>query len=135
MVHQQLHTLGVSIVVESLDVEVGVGRHEVEHIALPHVRPVFPAHVPAFHEHLVKTVLGGEVDITLHVLVVGFVRTVGCHLRPVDLIKMDGGEVVRVVPGATSHNHLPPHTAVLGRMDPTGVIKCTRLVEVQDEVR
>ena len=49
VMHHELHALGVGIVVEILDVEVGIGRDEVEHIPFPAVGPVFPTHVPTFH--------------------------------------------------------------------------------------
>ena len=49
VVHEQFHALGVGILVEHLDVEVGIGRHEVEDIALPHIGPVFPADVPSLY--------------------------------------------------------------------------------------
>ena len=123
----------MGIVVEHLDIEVGIGGHEVEHIAFPHIRPVFPTYVPAFYQHLVETVLGGEVDVALHVLVVGLVGAVGLYLTPVDLIEFDRGEVVGVMPGTTSYDHLPPHAAVLRGMDPGGILQLTGLVQVQDE--
>ena len=96
--HQQLHTLGVSIVVKHLDVEVGIRRHEVEHVALPQVGPVFPTHVPAFHQHLVKSVLGGKVDVALHLLIVGSMTAIGLHLRPIYLVEFDAGKLVGIVP-------------------------------------
>ena len=98
VVHQQLHTLRVGIVVQHLDIEVGIGGHEVKHVAFPHIRPVFPTDVPTFYQHLVETVLGGEVNVTLHVLVISLVRAVGLHLTPVDLVEFDRGEVVGVMP-------------------------------------
>ena len=118
VVHQNLHPLRVGIVVQHLDVEVGIGCHKVEHVTLPHVCPVFPANVPAFHQHFVETVLGGKVDVALHLLVVGGMAAVGLHLRPVNLVEFDAGEVVGVVPVALAHNHLPPHAAVLRGMNP-----------------
>ena len=118
MVHQDLHPLGVGIVVEHLDIEVGVGCHEVEDVALPHVGPVFPAYVPTLYEHFLQAVLGSEVDIALHLLIVGGMASVGLHLAPVDLIEFDGGEVVGIVPVALAYNHLPPHATVFCGVDP-----------------
>ena len=118
MVHQDLHTLGMGIVVEHLQVEVGVGGHKVEDIALPHVCPVLPTDVPTFNENLVETILGCKVDIALHLLVVGGMTTVGLHTVPVDLVEFDAGEVVGIVPRALADNHLPPYATVLCGMDP-----------------
>ena len=98
MVHQNLHPLRVGIVVQRLDVEIGIRRLEVEHVAFPHVRPVFPADIPSFHQHLVEPVLGSKVDVALHLLVVGGMAAVGLYLRPVNLVELDAGEVVGVVP-------------------------------------
>ena len=60
--------------------------------------------------------------------------SVGLHLAPVDLVELDRGEVVGVVPVALAYNHLPPHTAVLRGVDPGGVFDLTGLIEVEDEV-
>ena len=89
MVHEDLHTLRVGVVVKHLDVEVGVGGHEVEDVALPHVGPVFPTYVPTLYEYLVEAVLGSEVDIALHLLVVGGMTAIGLHTAPVDLVELD----------------------------------------------
>ena len=96
--HQQFHTLRVGIVVEHLDVEIRIGGHEVKHVALPQVGPVFPTNVPTFNQYLVEAVLGCKVDITLHLLVVGTMTTVRLHLVPVDLVELDAGIFVGLVP-------------------------------------
>ena len=57
-----------------------------------------------------------------------------CHTTPVDLVEFDRGEVVGIMPGTPSYDHLPPHTAVLRGMDPGGILKLTRLIEVQDKI-
>ena len=134
VVHQQPDTLGVGIVVQHLDVEVGIGSHEVKDITLPHVGPVFPAYIPAFDEYLVESVLGGEVDVALHVLVVGLMRAVGLHLAPVNLVELDAGEVIGIVPIATTYNHLPPDATILRRMNPRGILELAGLVEVEYQV-
>ena len=134
VVHQQLHTFRVRIVVEHLNVEVGIRRHKVKNVAFPHVCPIFPTNIPSLYKYLVKTILGSEVDIALHILVVSLVRAVRFHLRPVNFIELDAGEVVGIVPVATTHNHLPPDTAILGGMNPRRIVKSARLVEVQNEI-
>ena len=134
MVHQQFDALAVGIVVEHLDVEVGIRCHEVEDIALPHVGPVFPTNIPTLDQHLVETILGSKVDVSLHILIVGLMGAVGLHLRPVNLVELDAGEVVGIVPRATTHNHFPPHATILGRMNPRGIVKGAGFVEVQDEI-
>ena len=144
MMHQNLHTLRVGIGVEHLDVEVGIGCLEVEHIAFPHVRPVFPTYVPSFHQHLVKSVLGGEVDVTFHLLVVCGMTSVGLCLLIIDdrglgigegiASEFDAGELIGVVPRALADDHLPPHTTVFRGMNPRGVFNFARFVEVEDEV-
>ena len=118
VVHHQLHTLGVGIVVEHLQVEVGIWGHEVEDITLPMVGPVLPTHVPAFHQHLVKSVLGGKVDVALHLLIVGGMTSVRLYLRPVYLVELDAGELVGIVPRTLTDNHFPPYATVLRRMNP-----------------
>ena len=69
VMHHQLHTLGMSIVVEHLDIEVRIWSHEIEDIELLMTEPVFPTFVPAFYKHLLQTVLGCKVDVALYLLV------------------------------------------------------------------
>ena len=52
MVHHQSYTLGVSIVVECLDIKVGIGCREVKHIILAVSEPVFPSDIPSLNQHL-----------------------------------------------------------------------------------
>ena len=63
VVHHQFHPLRVGVLVQPLDVEVGIGGHEVEHVVLAVTEPVLPAFVPPFHENLVKVVLRRKVDV------------------------------------------------------------------------
>ena len=88
VVHHQLHALGVCILVEIFYVKVRIRSDEVEHVALPHVRPVFPADVPSLNQHLVETICGGEVDILLHMCSVGTVAAVRSELGVVGLSKL-----------------------------------------------
>ena len=74
--HEEFHTLGVGILVQSLDVEVWIWGHEVEDIVLVAVRPVLPADIPAFHKDLVEAVLRGEVNVPADILIVGTVGSV-----------------------------------------------------------
>ena len=98
MVHENLHTLGMGIFVKHLDIEVGIWGNEVKDITLPHICPVFPTNVPAFYQHLVETVLGSEVDITLHILIIGLMGPVRLNLAPVNLVEFDAGEVIGIMP-------------------------------------
>ena len=135
VVHEDLHALGMGILIEHLDIEVGIRGDEVEDITLPHIRPVFPSDVPSLNKHFIETILRGEVDVAFHVRIIRFMSAIGCYLRPVYLIQMDRGEVIGIVPGTTSHDHLPPDTTVLRGMNPTGILQLTGLVEVQDQIR
>ena len=83
----------MGIVIESLDVEIGIGCLEVEHIVLRLAEPVFPANVPTLNQHLVETMLGGKVDVTTHIVVVGTMQSVGLGGGVVKMVELDGGEV------------------------------------------
>ena len=118
VVHHQLHALGVGIVVEHLNVEVGVRSDEVEDVKLLMTEPVFPSFVPSFHQHFLQTVLRGEVDVALHLLVSGTVRAVGLALAVVGNAETNRRQVVGIAPCLCSDNHVPPHAAVLCGMNP-----------------
>ena len=134
MVHQNLHTFAMRVLVKHLNIEIGVGGYKVEHVAFPEVCPVFPTYVPTFYQHLVKPVLGGKVDITFYLLVIGGMSTIGLYLAPIDAVELDAGIFIGVVPTALAHNHLPPYATVFCGMNPRGVFYLTGLVQIQDEV-
>ena len=135
VMHEQLHAFRVSVVVQGFQVEVGIRCLEVEHVALPAVCPVLPTDVPTFHEHLVETIFGREVDVAAHLLIRRTVAAVGSCLHPIDVIELHGGELIGVVPRRLTNNHLPPHTTILRGMNPRGVVQGARVVEIEDEVR
>ena len=71
MVHHDLDTLGMGILIECLDVEVGIRGQEVEHFLLHIAAPVFPSDIPSLDQHLVEAMLCGKVDVAAHVGIVG----------------------------------------------------------------
>ena len=118
MMHHQLHTLGMGIVVERLDVEIRIRCDKIEDVALPHICPVLPSYIPAFHQNLIETVLSSEVDIAAHFLIVGSMTAIGLHLCPVNFVQLDAGEFIGVVPRTLTHNHFPPNATILCWMNP-----------------
>ena len=135
VVHDHLHTLLGGILVDGLDVEVGVGGHEVEDQVLLVAEPVLPALVPALDEHGVESVLGGKVDVLLHMCRVGGMFAVGLHLVVVGLAQFHAGDVVGVGPLAASRNHFPPDADVLRGPYPRRVLYPARLIQVQCHAR
>lgn len=81
VVHHELDTLGVGILVESCKIEVGIWCDEIEHIVLLLAEPVLPAYVPALDKELIHTVVGRKVDIAANVGVVGSMPAVGRALE------------------------------------------------------
>ena len=135
VMHHQFHALAVSIIIQVFNVKVGIRSYEVEYIGLPHARPVFPTNVPSLNKYLVKTIGSGKVDVALHLLGVSAMATVRFSLRIVGLAKFHTWELIGVVPCAVAYNHFPPHTAVLGWVNPASVLNLARLVEVKDKAR
>ncbi len=80
MMHHQLDTLGMGIVVERLDIKVGIWCHEVKHIIFLAPEPVLPANIPALHEQLVESVGRCKIDIALYVVGSGAMASVGTGL-------------------------------------------------------
>ena len=77
MMHHQTDAPAVGIVVQHLDIKVGIGCHKVKHIVLAIAIPVFPALVPALDQQLVKAIIGCKINVALHVLVVGSMAAIG----------------------------------------------------------
>ena len=100
---------------EQRQVEVGIRLGEAEVLAVRDPVAV-PALVPAFDQHAAEAVLRGEVDVALHVGVVGAV-------------------LLAAAPGGAVEVHLPPDADVLADVDPRGVGEPVRLVEVQLDAR
>ena len=69
--HNEFYSFLVSVFVQSRQVEVRVGRDEVENIIFLLAVPVFPADVPAFDEQSVEAVFCSEIYVSAHVFIVG----------------------------------------------------------------
>ena len=76
MMHLQADALGMGIVVQALQVEVGIRRLEVKNVVFRLAKPIFPANVPTLYKHLVETMLGSKVDITPYIVIVGTMKSV-----------------------------------------------------------
>ena len=116
--HHQLHALRMSIVVEHLDIEVRIWSYEIEDIELLMTEPVFPSFVPAFYQHLLQTVLGCKVDVALYLLVGCTMGAIRLALAVIGYTETNRWQVVGIAPGLGANDHVPPYTAVLGRMNP-----------------
>ena len=133
VVHDHLHAPFAGVFADRFEVEVRVGRHEVEHPVLRVPEPVLPAFVPALDQHAVEAVPGGEVDVTHDVFGRGSVPAVGADLRVVGFAELHRRELVGVGPAALPGDHLPPDPDVLHRADPRRILDAARFVEVERE--
>ena len=118
VVHHQLDALRVGILIERLDVKVGVRGDEIENVVLRVAKPVLPPDVPALDEHLIEAVLGGEVDIAAHFVVVRRVGAVGLDLRVVRHADVYREKVVGVGPRRFARDHFPPNADIFHWLDP-----------------
>ena len=110
--------LGMSILVQRLDVEIRIRGHEIENVILVAVRPVFPADIPALDQNLIKAMFGSEVDAAAHIGIVRRMLAVRFRLGIIGNAEMYGREVIGICPSALSGNHLPPYTDIFHRMNP-----------------
>ena len=63
MMHNQSDTLLVGILVQCGQVEIGIGREEVEDVILVLAVPILPTDVPSLDEQGIETVGSREVDV------------------------------------------------------------------------
>ena len=135
MVHHQAHTLGVSIVIEILNVEIRIRSLEIEHIVFAMTKPVFPTNVPALDKHLREAILGSEIDIFLYILCIGRMLTMRLYLGIISLTKFDRRQIECIRPLFATTNHLPPNTNVLNRLDPWSIWIFARLIQIENKAR
>ena len=118
MVHDEPHAFAPGVRLQLLNGKVGVGTGET--VVVVFLPRVFPTAVPAFHKQSRKTVLAGVVDVAHHILAARTVTSRGGESGKVGRVGVHG-LVVGVVPGALAGHHLPPHTHILGGVNPRGV--------------
>ncbi len=133
--HNQPHSLAVRVGVERREVEVGIGRDEIEHEIFLGAEPVFPTFVPSLDQQRVETVLGGEVDVAAHVRIVGTVPAMRLGVGIVRDAELDRRIVGRIGPVCLAGDHFPPDAHVFRGMDPADIIERARVVEVEDQAR
>ena len=117
MVHDQLDALAGGVFAKHGDIEIGIRLVEEILAVLAVSGPVFPTLVPAFDEDGRDAVLGREVYVSLHVVVVGRMTAVGTERAVVGDAGL-GERVVGVCPGLAAGEHLPPHAHEFLRFDP-----------------
>ena len=77
----------MGVVIEHLYIEIGIWGLEVKHVILRVAKPILPTDVPSLHKHLIKTMLGSEINIFLHILIIGWMLTVRFGLGIVKSLK------------------------------------------------
>ena len=134
MMHDELHSLGMCILIECLDVEIRIGSQEIEYFFLHIATPVFPTDVPSFYQDSIETMGCSKVNVTAHIGIVGrmLARWLGMYI--VGSIQLHGRIIMGIGPLPLTGNHLPPYTHVLHRMNPGGILDLARLIEVENQV-
>ena len=131
VMHNHVHTLLSGIVGDSLHVKVGIRGHKVKDIVFLVAKPVLPSHIPAFHQHRIKSMLGRKVDVPFHVVGIGSMSAVGLHLLVVGLAQLHAEHIVGIGPATFSLDHLPPYAHILGGAYPAGVLQFAGFVQVE----
>ena len=131
--HHKFDAFAVGVVVEGLDIKVGVGGCEVEHVVFLFAKPVFPADIPAFDKQLVHAVVGGKVDVAAYFLVVGKVAAIGFRFAVIECGKVEVFGI-GVRPRCSAGNHLPPDAHKFCRVNPRCILDSAGVVEVIDDV-
>ncbi len=135
VVHDHLHALPAGVAADLLDVEIGIGREEIEDVVFHVAEPVLPADVPALDQHGVESVFGREVDVALDVGRGSSVPAVRADFREVVGVEMGATQLVGVGPRTLARNHLPPDAHILAGLDPRGVLDLAGLVEIERQTR
>ena len=135
VVHHYLHTFFFRVIAQVRQVEIGIRRYEIENEILGMSEPVFPTYVPTLDENFIKAVLGGKVDVFLHVFGRGPVFAVGLHLGVVGFTDFHARQVVSIRPFAFACYHFPPYAHILDRFYPRRILDFTRFVQVEGYAR
>ena len=131
MVHHQFHAFALGIVIQHLHIKVRIRSHKVEYIIFGVAEPVFPTFVPAFHQYLVKTILGSKVNVTFHIFISSTMLTIGFGLVVIRFTQFYGRKIIRISPSALTGNHFPPYAYIFHRFNPGNIFVSTRFVQVQ----
>ena len=134
MMHHQLYTFWFSIVVEHLNIKIGIRGNKIKDIILGFTKPIFPADIPTFHKKLVKAIFRCEINVALHVLVIGGMLPEGMHLRVISLIKSHRRQVIGIRPLLAAGNHFPPYTHIFNGLYPWDILVHTWLVKIEDKI-
>jgi len=96
--------------------------------------PVFPTFVPALYQHLVETVGGRKVYVSLHILIIGAMTSVGFCFGIVRFAQLNGRKIVRICPCTLTSNHFPPYAYILHRFNPGNIFISARLIQIQSQL-
>ena len=135
MMHDDLHPFRCGIALQFLDIKIRISLGKAVNKLFGISIIVFPAFVPAFHQHCIKTVFGRKVDVFLHVRRIGSMMSVRLQLS---IICLSDYNILRIGISpcrASSREILPPYADILDRLDPRSILQFTRLIQVDNQVR
>ena len=117
MMHHQFDSFPFRVTVQSSDVKIRIGGHEIKYIILLLPVPVFPTYVPPLYKQLVETMSGCEIYISPDILIVRAMPSMRCGLGIIESCQV---KILcfRIAPSAFTRDHLPPYTHVFYRVYP-----------------
>ncbi len=116
VVEDNLHAAAVGILSQIIDIVVGIGFDKRELGIGVGAVPCFPTFVPALGEDTAETIVGSEINVTLHIFGSG---TMDRSLAPRHRLEV----------------HTPPYTDELHRVNPRSVFDTAGFVEVEHDAR
>ena len=116
VVENDFHTAAVGIFCQIINIVVGIGLYKREFGSGNRAVPCAPTFVPTLGKDTAETVVGSEINVTLHIL--------------------GGGTMDRsLAPRHRLEVHTPPDTDEFHRVDPRSVLNTAGLVEVEHNAR
>ena len=131
--HHKANTLAVCILIKCLNIEIRIWSNKIKNIVLGLAKPILPTYVPTLYKHLIKAVLCSKVNQATYASVVCRVCWALLNLCVVGYTELNSRDIACICPVTSTSNHLPPNTYILNRLNPRGILVCTRVVKVKDE--
>ena len=130
MMHNHFHSLRFGVLLYFFYIEIGIRCDKIEYIVFRLTYPIFPPDVPTFHQHSVKSMFCGKIDIFFYMLGISGMTSIRRQTRIIDQIEFHMRQI-GISPSTFPGYHFPPYTYIFRRFYPTRIFIDTRFIQIK----